>query len=165
MNPEGARQVDRIEERPSGFPWPPVLLVGLGAVAVAMGRWWPLAWPGLDDLPARIIGYGILAGGVVLMGWSVVAFRRARANILPHKAATTLITTGPFAIWRNPIYMADALLLAGLGQLTLNIWFVAAAGVFVAAVLMLAIVPEERHLEAKFGQAYLDYKARTRRWF
>lgn len=165
MDERAADRQRAIEERPSGFPWPPVLLVGLGALAFAMGRWWPLAWPGLDDLPARIIGYGILAGGMVLMGWSVMAFRRARANILPHKAATTLIISGPFAIWRNPIYMADALLLAGLGQLTLNIWLVVAAGVFMAAVLLLAILPEERHLEAKFGQAYLDYKARTRRWF
>lgn len=157
--------MDRIEERPTGFPWPPVLLAGLALAAVGTGRWWPLAWPGLDDLPARVIGYGVLAGGAVLMAWSVLAFRRARANILPHKAATTLITTGPFRWWRNPIYMADALLLAGLGQLTLNIWFVVAAGVFMVAVLVLAILPEERHLEARFGPAYLDYKARTRRWF
>lgn len=165
MDGPAAKDERAIAQRPSGFPWPPVLLVGLGAAAYLLGRWWPLAWPGLDDLPARIIGYCILAGGVVLMAWSVLAFRRARANILPHKAATSLITDGPFAIWRNPIYMADALLLAGLGQLALNIWFVAAAGVFAAAVLMLAILPEERHLEAKFGQAYVDYKARTRRWF
>ena len=39
------------------------------------------------------------------------------------------------------------------------------APVFAVAVLALAILPEERHLEARFGDAYLDYKARTRRWF
>jgi protein-S-isoprenylcysteine O-methyltransferase Ste14 len=39
------------------------------------------------------------------------------------------------------------------------------APVFALAILQLAILPEERHLEARFGKEYLDYKARTRRWF
>jgi protein-S-isoprenylcysteine O-methyltransferase Ste14 len=39
------------------------------------------------------------------------------------------------------------------------------APVFALAILLLAILPEERHLEARFGEEYLDYKARTRRWF
>jgi protein-S-isoprenylcysteine O-methyltransferase Ste14 len=39
------------------------------------------------------------------------------------------------------------------------------APLFAAAVLALSILPEERHLEARFGEDYLDYKERTRRWF
>ena len=47
----------------------------------------------------------------------------------------------------------------------MNIWLVVMAPVFALAILGLAILPEERHLEARFGEDYLDYKARTRRWF
>jgi protein-S-isoprenylcysteine O-methyltransferase Ste14 len=61
--------------------------------------------------------------------------------------------------------MGDVLILLGLAELTHNIWFVILGPVFALAVFRLAIVPEERHLEERFGQAYLDYKARTRRWF
>ena len=43
-------------------------------------------------------------------------------------------------------------------------WFVAAAAAFAALVTWLAILPEERHLERRFGKAYLDYKAKSRRW-
>lgn len=150
---------------PSRIPWPPLLLIAGILGAGHLGRVTPLPWPGLDDLPARIVGYAILAAGILLMGWAAFAFRRARANILPHKAATTLITSGPFAIWRNPIYMADCLILAGLAQPTLNVWYVVVAVVFALAVYLLAIRPEERHLEARFGKTYLDYKQRTRRWF
>lgn len=152
-------------DTPSRIPWPPLLLVGFGGLAWVLGRVVPLPWPGLDDFPARVIGWAILAAGVVLMLWAIVAFQRARANILPHRAATTLITSGPFAIWRNPIYMADVLLLAGLAQPTLNVWFLLAAPLFAVAVYALAILPEEAHLERRFGEEYRRYKAQSRRWF
>jgi protein-S-isoprenylcysteine O-methyltransferase Ste14 len=61
--------------------------------------------------------------------------------------------------------MGEVLVLLGLAQAAGNIWMAIMAPVFAAAVLVLAILPEERHLEARFGDAYLDYKARTRRWF
>lgn len=152
-------------DTPSRIPWPPLLLVGAGGLAWLMGRLVPVPWPGLDDPGARVIGWSILAAGIGLMLWAIVEFRRARANIRPDRAATTLITTGPFAIWRNPIYMADVLILAGLAQPTLNLWFLAAAGLFALAVYRLAILPEEAHLDARFGEAYRSYVARSRRWF
>jgi protein-S-isoprenylcysteine O-methyltransferase Ste14 len=61
--------------------------------------------------------------------------------------------------------MGDVLILLGLAQITLNIWLALLAPLFALAVFKLAIVPEERHLEERFGDAYLDYKERTRRWF
>jgi protein-S-isoprenylcysteine O-methyltransferase Ste14 len=98
------------------------------------------------------------------MAWSFWEFQKAKANILPHKAATTLITTGPFARFRNPIYLADTLILLGLAEISRNIWFAVGALLFVILVTLLAIIPEERHLARKFGAEYEAYKARSRRW-
>jgi protein-S-isoprenylcysteine O-methyltransferase Ste14 len=81
------------------------------------------------------------------------------------QGADRLVTEGAFRFRRNPIYMGEVLILLGLAQATLNIWLVAMAPVFAVAILLLAILPEERHLEARFGEEYLDYQARTRRWF
>ncbi len=150
--------------RPSRIPWPPILLVGAIAAAVGLGRLFPLPWPGLADLPARAIGLTFFAVGLGLMLWAFWTFQRHRSNIMPHRAADTLITDGPFWRFRNPIYLADTLLLLGAAELTHNIWFVITAGLFIPLITWLAILPEERHLEAKFGQAYRDYKARSRRW-
>jgi protein-S-isoprenylcysteine O-methyltransferase Ste14 len=154
-----------IATRPNRIPWPPVLLALAIGGALALGWLAPLPWPGLDDLPARIIGYGFGLAGAALIGWALVVFAHYRANVWPTRAATTLLTSGPFRLWRNPIYMGEILLLLGAAQALHNLWFVPAAAVFAIAVLKLAIIPEEAHLEARFGDDYLRYKAQSRRWF
>jgi protein-S-isoprenylcysteine O-methyltransferase Ste14 len=153
------------EQRPSTVPWPPVLLAGGFVAAALLGRLAPLPWPGLDDLPARIIGYGLGAAGVALVAWGLLTLRNAGTTMQPHKRVDRLVTHGAFRFRRNPIYMGEVLIFLGLAQVTGNIWFAIIAPAFALAVLVLAILPEERHLEARFGEAYLDYKARTRRWF
>ncbi len=150
--------------RPSALPWPPILLVAAVACAVVMGRVMPLDWPGEDDMPARIVGYAFGALGLGLIAWAAMVFRSAKTTILPHAGATSLVTTGPFRRFRNPIYLGDTLILLSLGEITHNVWFVVAAALFVVLVTWLAILPEERHLEATFGEEYLAYKAQSRRW-
>ena len=80
--------------------------------------------------------------------------RRHRANILPHRAATTLVTSGPFALSRNPIYLGNTLLLAGAGVMFGNVWFLLGAIGSAWLVTVLAIRREEAHLEARFGEAW-----------
>lgn len=151
-------------DRPTAMPWPPLLLVALIVAAWALGRLQPLPWPGLDDQPARLIGLGLGAAGIALLAWAALTLRRHRTTILPNKGADALVTDGPFRFRRNPIYLADVLILLGLAELTKNVWLVLAALLFAVLVTWLAILPEERHLEDRFGEAYRDYKARTRRW-
>lgn len=155
---------DASEDRPSSIPWPPLLLTGAVVGSIALDALYPLPWPGIGDTAATVVGLSLGALGIALMLWSFWTFAKARANVMPHKAATTLITTGPFARFRNPIYLADTLILLGLAELTRNIWFAIAAAAFVVLVTILAIIPEERHLARKFGKAYEDYKTRSRRW-
>jgi protein-S-isoprenylcysteine O-methyltransferase Ste14 len=151
-------------ERPSSIPWPPLLLIGVVAGAVVLGRTSPLAWPGLDDWPARAVGLGLGVAGIVLLIFAIITLRRHGTTVLPDVGATTLVTSGPFRRFRNPIYLADCLILLGLAELTKNVWFVIGAVVFAVLVTFLAIFPEERHLERRFGEAYFDYKAKSRRW-
>jgi len=153
-----------VEERPTSLPWPPILLIIVVGAAVLLGYVAPSPWPGLGGLPSRIVGLGFGAAGVVLLVTAIVTLRRHGTTVQPNAGATTLVTSGPFRFFRNPIYLADALILFGVAEITTNIWFVIAALVFGLLVTWFAIIPEERHLERRFGQAYLDYKAKTRRW-
>lgn len=149
---------------PSRVPWPPILLLAVVAGAVIMDRSIPLPWPGLDDLAARIVGLAIGTGGILLAVWATWTMHRAGTTVMPHQTADVLVTTGPFARLRNPIYVADIMLLLGGAEVTKNIWFVIGAAIFGVLVTFLAILPEERHLEARFGDAYRNYKSRSRRW-
>src|SRR5262245_66269770 len=151
--------------RPSSVPWPPILIAATLAAGLILRRVYPLDWPGLDDLAARLIGYGIGMAGLALVAWGIVSLRRAGTTMRPDQAADRLVTNGAFRFRRNPIYMGEVLAFLGLAQLTYNVWFAILAPLFALAVFRLAILPEERHLEDRFGEAYLDYKERTRRWF
>jgi protein-S-isoprenylcysteine O-methyltransferase Ste14 len=113
---------------------------------------------------ARAIGGLTMAAG---LGFDIAAMfwmHRQRANILPNRAATALVTTGPFAVSRNPIYLGNALLIAGAAPVLDNPWFLPAAVIAAFAVGRLAIRREEAHLAVRFGDAWRDYAKRTPRW-
>ena len=151
-------------ERPSSVPWPPILLVAVIVLASSFNQLMPIPWPGQNDIAARVIGLAIGAGGILLAVWSISTLHRAKTTIKPHKGSDHLVTNGPFTRFRNPIYLADVMILLGLAELTNNIWFAAAAALFGVLVTWLAILPEERYLQSRFGDAYSTYKARSRRW-
>jgi protein-S-isoprenylcysteine O-methyltransferase Ste14 len=150
--------------RANTFPWPPVLFVA-AIVAASLTSWLlPLSWPGLDDALAHWIGLGFGLVGLVLIVLGFKTLIENRTTVIPNKTSTTLVTSGPYRWFRNPIYLGQVLLLLAGAEITKSIWFVVAGLVFGVLVTVLQIVPEERHLEAQFGDAYLDYKVRTRRW-
>ncbi|MBL8565270.1 MAG: isoprenylcysteine carboxylmethyltransferase family protein [Hyphomicrobiaceae bacterium] len=150
-------------ERPGAIPWPPVLLAVAALAALMLGRHYPLAWPGLDDAAARFIGVGLGVAGLALILWAAMTLWRHKTTVLPHRGASDLVTDGPFRWRRNPIYIGDALVLLGLAEMTKNVWFAILVPVFLALVTWLAILPEERHLEARFGERWRAYRDRTRR--
>ena len=151
--------------RPGAIPWPPILLALAAFAAVLLGRVVPLPWPGMDDLAARIIGIGFGVAGLAIIVWAAMTLNRHRTTIMPHKGASHLVTDGPFRWRRHPIYVGDMFLLLAAAEFTKNIWFVPAALGFALLVTVLQIIPEERHLEATFGDAWREYAARTRRLF
>lgn len=150
--------------RPSEIPWPPLLFLATLVLAWVAQRYYPLSWPGLNDMPAKVIGWGFVVAGFGIAGWALRTMLKGRAEIKPHAEATVLITEGPFRRFRNPMYVGYALILLGLADTSQNVWIAILTPVFVALVTWLAILPEERHLEAKFGDAYRAYKATSRRW-
>lgn len=151
-------------DRANIFPWPPVLFAGVIALAWALGRFAPLAWPGVDDMPARVVGIGFGVLGLALVVWAIVTLNRHGTTVMPDQTSTTLVTSGPYRRFRNPIYLGEAMMLLSAAELTKNLWFAAAALAFALMVTRLQILADERHLEARFGDAYVAYKAASRRW-
>ena len=149
---------------PTSIPWPPILIVLAIGIAVLLGGIAPLPWPGLDDGPARVVGLTIGVVGLALVVWAIVTLRQHQTAVMPTEMASELVTSGPFRWVRNPIYLGDVFIFMGLAEVTKNIWFVILGLGFAVAVTWLSILPEERHLEARFGDDYRAYKDKTRRW-
>jgi protein-S-isoprenylcysteine O-methyltransferase Ste14 len=149
-------------EPSSRFLVPPVYLL----VALALMGFFHHAAPGarLIQAPYHHAGLVIAALGLGLIAWAALRFRRAGTNIRPHLPSSALVVAGPYKFTRNPMYlgMAGILLGAALFMGSLTPFVVIPA--FMALIYERFIVPEEAKLEAAFGQPYLDYKARVRRW-
>ena len=152
------------EPRPSAIPWPPILLAGALIGPIFFAYVFPLPWPGVGDLAALVAGWFLILAGLFFVGWGIWTLNKHETTVMPHKKSERLVTDGPFALRRNPIYLGDVVILLGLAIVTSNLWFVVAAFAFAVLVTWLAILPEERHLEAEFGDDYLKYKERVRRW-
>lgn len=153
-------------ERPNKWPWPPMLYAGFIIIAMLLGSYLP--WPLLGDAqtspwPFRV-GSALFMIGFALDISTLLFFVRRKANFLPHKAATQLITSGPFRLSRNPIYLGNTLALLGAGVAFNSAWLVLAALAAAVFVHFLAILREERHLSARFGKQWDDYASRTPRW-
>ena len=110
------------------------------------------------------IGLLIVIGAVLIVVSAIRAMVRAKTTVLPNKGASHLVTNGPFAFSRHPIYLANTMAMFGLGLIGESAWFFIFALVAAFVTRKLAIEPEERHLTAKFGKKYRDYSRRVRRW-
>lgn len=151
-----------ITVRPNIVPWPP-MIYAVGAVsAYALGLLAPFAFGRGHQI--GMTGAAVLFAGVILDCWAMATMWRRKTNILPHRGADALITSGPFRFTRNPIYLGNTVAILGLSVYLDNGWF-ALLGLGAAfAVDRLAIRREEAHLAARFGEAWLTYSARTPRW-
>ena len=109
--------------------------------------------------------------GVVLLivaSWitiaALAAFRRAKTTVIPHQQPSALITDGIFRLSRNPIYLADVLILLGVSL----IWG-SLIGLMMTVTLTLIldrrfIQPEEARLAAVFGDEFEVYRGLVRKW-
>ena len=107
----------------------------------------------------------VLAGvGVALSAIVTWQFVRAKTPISPLSQPKALVLGGPYRFTRNPDYIGQALLCAGLGLL-FDAPAVLAGTVLALLVVHWTVVPrEERFLEQRFGERYREYRRRVPRW-
>jgi len=110
-----------------------------------------------------------LGGVLILTGTGFIvsarrAFARFRQPTDPGQPTSQVITTGVFAISRNPLYLGAAFLFGGVALMMNVLWTLATLLVSIVLCHYVLIVPEERYLAAKFGEAYTAYTATVRRW-
>ena len=141
---------------------PPLIYVVALALGLVLDRRAPL--PFLARSAARGLGWPLLGSGLALNGWFLKTMRDAEAPLRTDKPVTRLTTTGPFRYTRTPGYLALVMIYAGIAVLRNSLWAVLLLPPVVMVMQREVIEREERYLEHAFGEEYLDYKAKTRRW-
>lgn len=142
-------------------PYPP-LLYGSGLLLALLGHlvhplgllgpWW-----------SRSLGLALILSAAALALASERTMSRAQTPVLPFRDATTLVTTGPFARSRNPIYLSLTLGVLGVALVGASWWPLLTLPLPLVAI-SLVIRGEEQRLQRIFGEAYSDYRSRVRRW-
>lgn len=150
-----------VRRTPNVVPWPPLIYFSVALFAFLLHR--VLAWQLLSGTGGWVPGFLVAGFGFAMDVWAMTVMVRARANILPHRPAGGLISWGPFAFTRNPIYLGNTIALFGLG-IAFSGWFLLAAPLAAFATHHLAILREEEHLKRRFGIAWVAYSSRVPRW-
>lgn len=152
------------EQDNSGVKVPPpliyalVLVVGLTLHFVFPVRFLPLGWIQLAvGLP--IAG---IAGGLAI--WAFWTMRRAETTFSVYESTTTIVTQGAYRFSRNPAYLSLTIVYIGIALAVNALWILVLAPVTVVSINLSVIKHEEQYLKLKFGDEYLRYMTRVRRW-
>jgi len=145
------------------FPPPGVFLL---AIACAVGleftdRAMPI--PLSPELRRPVALLTVLAG-LAAVGSALILFVRTRQAPEPWKPTPEVILRGPYRFSRNPMYLGMLLLQVGAGLEFDSAWMVALAPLALVLVHYTAVLPEERYLTARFGDAYRQYLSRVPRY-
>lgn len=144
---------------------PPLLVVALFALFMWLfAQYLPMVLVTFAGQIVIAVILAIIGAQIAIAGARACYERETTVNPLKPDESTSLITDGVFKISRNPIYLGFLLALAGwavwLGALTSLLLL----AVFVWYLTKFQIMPEERSLQAQFGDDYTQYCQSTRRW-
>ncbi|CEA03946.1 isoprenylcysteine carboxyl methyltransferase [Pseudomonas saudimassiliensis] len=144
---------------------PPLLVVGLIALLMSLAASKlpdiELAWTARLTFALSVLFLGL---GVCLFG--VLSFRRActTVNPLQPQQASELVEAGIYRYSRNPMYLGFAIILTAWALILVSPLALLGVVVFVLYMNRFQIAPEERALEALFGESFVRYRVRVRRW-
>jgi len=141
---------------------PTMIFAGVLVLGFGLDMIWPVAF-----LPE---GWGLSLGLIVIFAavniklFAVREMVRVKTNLNINKPAKDIATSGPFSVSRNPLYIGIILLNIGIGCIVNSLWILLLSAGLAATLQKGVIEPEEAYLEQKFGDKYMRYKARVRRW-
>ena len=141
--------------------YPPHYLLTLSLCMLAT---WYFGETSSQTLPLILIGICLIGLGFLLAFNSISRFIKAKTGVVPFSESTTLITEGFYKYTRNPMYVGMNSFLLGLMLILNNPLNVIFLVIFFFIVRNMFVFKEEVQMEETFGEDYLTYKRKVRRW-
>lgn len=144
---------------------PPLMFVATFVASAGLQRLDPLTIHSLSIIKvSHLIGTGLVGMGLLLAAICIGMFVYVHTTIIPFGTATRLLTSGPYRVTRNPMYLSLVITYLGVAALLTQVWSLLLLPIPVAVIHRIVIPGEEERLRATFGEAFMDYCARVRRW-
>jgi protein-S-isoprenylcysteine O-methyltransferase Ste14 len=142
---------------------PTVIFAGVLVLGFGLDMIWPVAFlPEGWGLPLGLI---VIFAAVNIKFFAVREMVRVKTNLNIRRPANDIAISGVYSVSRNPLYIGMILLNIAIGCIVNSSWIFLLSAVLAAILQKGVIEPEEAYLEQKFGDKYLRYKAKVRRWF
>lgn len=159
---QGPWGADSATDHPKVVVSPWVIFAGFVVAGSVLNWFWPHAFlPGIWSL---VIGFALIFVAADVQTYAARELVRMKTNIGVRKPATALATEWPFSVSRNPVYAGIVLLNIGVACFINALWILLLTPVLALVLQKGVIEPEEAYLEQKFGNEYIRYKAKVRRW-
>ena len=135
------------------------------AVMAAFALDWLMPLPFMPAaVPAGWLGGAVVVVALALFAWAIATITRAGSNVPTNTPTISIVDIGPYRFTRNPIYLAMFLAIIGLAIAFNSLWLLVTLVPFALVIRYGVVAREEAYLARKFGDAYLQYRARVRRW-
>ncbi len=141
--------------------YPPHYLLTLSLCMLAT---WFFGETSPQTLPFILVGLSLIGFGFLLAFNSISRFIKAKTGVVPFSKSTALITEGFYKYTRNPMYVGMNSFLLGLLIILNNPINFIYLVIFFFIVRNLFVIKEEVQMLETFGEEYLAYKNKVRRW-
>ncbi len=149
-------------DSPGVIAKPPLIYLGFFLLGLGLDRLWPVAV--LPEAAQYALGGTLVGLGVLVAIAAIRRFKAAGTSFRTHEPATAILSDGLYGVSRNPIYLGLTAIYLGVGVLADAGWVAVLLGPLLLVMHFGIIAREERYLERKFGDEYLRYKTKVRRW-
>jgi protein-S-isoprenylcysteine O-methyltransferase Ste14 len=142
---------------------PPIWAIAY--VLIAAGANYLAGWPKIPGLPLVPLAVALIVLGTALLGAAAALFRRMGTELNPTSAANrALVTSGPFRLTRNPMYLGLVIVTFGIA-FWIATWPMLLAPIATFATVNWVHIPfEEAKMRRQFGEAFEKYAQKVRRW-
>jgi len=141
---------------------PPTHLLTYIVISIVLHFLYPLHQ--LIRIPYSLLGIMLIAAGVILNIWADRIFKKQKTTVKPYEKPNALIKSGPYRLSRNPMYLGMVLILFGVSFILGSVMSFIGPIFFIIAMERVFIPEEEKTMKENFGDDYLLYKRKVRKW-
>ena len=145
------------------FP-PPLFYVLIFLISIYVQKAVPIPTMFFESSVAPVLAAIFIMAGLIVTLPALLKFFNTKNTLIPHKPASSLQTSGIYSITRNPMYLGLLIIYIGIAFIKGNWWTLMLIPIIILIITYLVILKEEKYLARAFGNSYVDYRKKVRRW-